>query len=389
MPEDLFCSNTPENFWHCETEFLKKQWQMAARDAACTLELSEACEDIEQIPALILGEGQFGPDHWDTGLIMKLYYFMKPAVPRFVINLLRSSYHNLMVKESVLDWPVEPRYVRYQLQTLKNVLQINGKQSVQYRPIWPEGNQYAFVLTHDIETRKGLQYVRRIADLEESFGFRSSFNFVPESYNVDRGLLDELRQRGFEVGLHGLKHDGKLFNSRRTFQHRAAKINQHLECFQTNGFRAPLTIRNPEWMQALEVEYDLSFFDTDPFEPISGGTMSIWPFIIGRFVELPYTLVQDHTLTTILGEITPRIWLEKVDFIEEHHGMALLNTHPDYLLEEVTGNVYRDFLASMKERDGYWQALPGEVACWWRQRTSDDFEGKLASARILNGELEL
>ena len=32
-------------------------------------------------------------------------------------------------------------------------------------------------------------------------------------------------------------------------------------------------------MQALEIEYDLSFFDTDPCEPIPGGTMSIWPFL--------------------------------------------------------------------------------------------------------------
>ena len=69
-------------------------------------------------------------------------------------------------------------------------------------------------------------------------------------------------------------------------------------------------------MQALEVEYDSSFFDTDPYEPMPGGTMSIWPFFLGHFVELPYTLVQDHTLSVILGERTPRLWLDKVDFIE-------------------------------------------------------------------------
>ena len=45
-------------------------------------------------------------------------------------------------------------------------------------------------------------------------------------------------------------------------------------------------------MRHLEIEYDLSFFDTDPFEPIPGGTMSIWPFFIGHFVELPYTLAR-------------------------------------------------------------------------------------------------
>ena len=81
-------------------------------------------------------------------------------------------------------------------------------------------------------------------------------------------------------------------------------------------------MRNPEWMQALEIEYDLSFFDADPYEPMPGGTMSIWPFILGRFVELPYTLIQDHTLTAVLGETTPRLWLEKVDFIERYRGWS-------------------------------------------------------------------
>ena len=141
------------------------------------------------------------------------------------------------------------------------------------------------------------------------------------------------------------------------FTRRAAKFNAHLKELGMVGFRSPLTHRNPEWMQALEIEYDLSFFDTDPFEPVPGGVMSIWPFFIGHFVELPYTLVQDYTLTSVLGETTPRIWLEKVDFIEKYHGMALVNSHPDYLKTENTWDVYYQFLAAMKKRQGYWHAF--------------------------------
>ena len=97
----------------------------------------------------------------------------------------------------------------------------------------------------------------------------------------------------------------------------ANRINSYAKKWNAAGFRSELTFRQPEWMQALEIEYDLSFFDTDPFEPICGGTMSIWPFIIGHFVELPYTLVQDYTLTSVIGENSPRLWLEKVDFIKK------------------------------------------------------------------------
>ena len=71
-----------------------------------------------------------------------------------------------------------------------------------------------------------------------------------------------------------MQHDGRLFESRPSFEKKAANINAYLEKIGATGFRAPLTIRHPEWMQSLDLEYDLSFFDTDPFEPIPGGTMS-------------------------------------------------------------------------------------------------------------------
>ena len=123
-------------------------------------------------------------------------------------------------------------------------------------------------------------------------------------------------------------------------------------------------------MQTLEIDYDLSFFDTDPYEPLPGGTMSIWPFMMGHFVELPYTLSQDHTLMVTLAEQTPRMWLEKVEFIRKYHGLALVNTHPDYLRNPKFLSIYETFLKSMSERRDYWHALPKDAANWWRTRTS-------------------
>jgi len=253
---------------------------------------------------------------------------------------------------------------------MTQLFQIVPNKELCIKSFWPQAACYALVLTHDIESNDGQQFVRAVADLEESLGFRSSFNFVPEGYPIDMNLVAELRRRGFEIGIHGLTHDGKLFNSRSKFERCAVKINNYLKDFDAVGFRAPLTIRNPEWMQALDIEYDLSFFDTDPFEPISGGTMSIWPFFLGRFIELPYTLVQDYTLTSVLGETTPQLWLEKVNFIEKYHGMALINSHPDYLRHPANLKIYSDFLSAMKQRVGFWHALPREVAHWWRQRTT-------------------
>jgi hypothetical protein len=221
-----------------------------------------------------------------------------------------------------------------------------------------------------VESIQGFDFIPELAKLEENLGFRSSFNLVLEKYPIDERLVQSLQERGFEIVVHGLKHDGKLFTSKKHFLKRAERINQYIGKHHTRGFRAPLMHRNPEWMQALDVDYDLSFFDTDPYEPQPGGTMSIWPFFIGRFVELPYTLVQDCTLASVLGETTPRLWLEKLDFIEQYHGMALMNTHPDFLREERVLGIYIDFLRNMKEKKGCWHALPYQVAGWWRDRAS-------------------
>ncbi len=233
---------------------------------------------------------------------------------------------------------------------------------------WPDDAEFAFVLTHDVETAEGLRRARQIADLEEELGFRSSWNIVPYKYPVDRGLLRDLRARGFEIGVHGYNHDGRLFTSRAVFDRRLPAIQAALESFGAVGFRAPMVHRNLAWLQSLDIEYDASCFDADPFQAMPGGVGGVWPFIAGRFVELPYTLPQDHTLFIALGERDGRIWHRKLRYLAQLRGMALPITHPDYLDNEHRLDAYRRLLTKAREMPGMWHALPREVAAWWRQR---------------------
>ena len=54
-------------------------------------------------------------------------------------------------------------------------------------PGWPDGKKFAFVLTHDVESSRGLEKCRQLMELEKKLGFRSSFNFIPEGeYRVSR-----------------------------------------------------------------------------------------------------------------------------------------------------------------------------------------------------------
>src|SRR5271157_169854 len=47
-------------------------------------------------------------------------------------------------------------------------------------PGWPEGKRFALVLTHDVEWIRGLDRIEPVMELEKKYGFRSSFNLIPE-----------------------------------------------------------------------------------------------------------------------------------------------------------------------------------------------------------------
>lgn len=378
MNTNLWSHNHPRDFWHCQPDPSDEDWQKAMEASLPLLDLDIPSPDIDSVLEWTLGEARFGSDHWRLSLPKRMYYVLKPLLPRALTRLLRRVYRHTGPSTDQMPWPVEDRYAKFLWCILEEVSKNNITQP---QPLWPAGHRFALVLTHDIETGAGQSFVRTVADLEERLGFRSSFNFVPERYPIDRTLIDELRQRGFEIGIHGLKHDGRLFSSHAEFERRAVRINSHLKEFGAVGFRSPLTHRNPEWMQSLDIEYDLSFFDTDPFEPIPGGAMSVWPFFIGHFVELPYTLVQDYTLTDVLNERTPALWLDKVEFIREVQGMALLNSHPDYLKDPARFEIYSAFLYAMRDQTDIWHALPRVVAKWWRNRATDEAISPLSSAK--------
>lgn len=365
--ENILAVNSPQAFWRIHPSIDERIWNEAIQKSKSILGLLSSQDG--QYLAMTLGEGRFGDNRWRLSFPKRVYYQLKPFLPRNLTKLLRKLYLNSDPKIQP-HWPIDDRYVNFQYEIIKNIITSTGKSHLRFFHFWPNNAQFALILTHDIETSQGQRYVRRVAELEMDLGFRSSFNFVSDRYPLEDDVIQYLRKNGFEVGSHGCKHDGKLFNSARIFSNRAEKINQFISKYGVAGFRAPLTNRQPIWMQQLNIEYDLSFFDTDPFEPMPGGTMSIWPFKIGKFIELPYTLVQDYTLVSIIGERTPKIWLDKVDYLERNSGMVLVNTHPDYLQDPITWEIYEQFLLALRKRGNYWNALPKDAAHWWNKRLS-------------------
>ena len=169
--------------------------------------------------------------------------------------------------------------------------------------------------------------------------------------------------------MHGIKHDGKLFSDRASFEADLPLIHRYLEEWSAVGFRSPATHRNADWMPELGCLYDSSFPDTDPFEPQAGGCCSIFPFFLGDLVELPITLVQDHTMWEILRHDAMDLWVQKTGWIVRHHGLVNVIVHPDYVLSPERLEVYDCFLGFLRDqldRHAGWHALPRDVAAWWK-----------------------
>jgi peptidoglycan/xylan/chitin deacetylase (PgdA/CDA1 family) len=243
---------------------------------------------------------------------------------------------------------------------------------------WPDHKQFALVLTHDVEMDKGLDRINALMDLEKKLGLKSSFNFVAEDYQVPDTLLSLISDSGFEIGVHGLKHNSNPFRSLSEFKKQSLRINDYLKSWGAVGFRCPSMYHNLDWIHYLDIEYDMSTFDTDPFEPQPDGVGTIFPFWFAGdtpnkgFVELPYTLPQDFTLFVLLGENNIDTWKRKVDWVAGKGGMILVNIHPDYIsfeaqhssLHEYPARYYEELLKYIQDkyRNQYWNALPREVA---------------------------
>lgn len=372
MKYELFEKNLPKDFWAITPPPSDDLWQQAVDEHFHLLELPSAPAKLEELIPYVLSEDAYGNQVWELSRVKKLYYMLKPFIPRYVIRLMRRLYHT----GGSTPWYIDERYARFMWNVLQYVVDHSDASSQQFKSIWPQNKQFAFALTHDIEEASGMALVREMADIDEKYGFRSAFFFVPERYKLDFDVIAELKERGFEVGIHGLKHDGRLFSSKRVFNDRVKQINHYIEELGAVGFSAPFTHRNALWMQDLNVKYDRSFFDIDLYEPMPGGVLTIWPYQLGKFIELPYTLLQDFTLTQIMKETTPDIWLQKLEFIQQYQGMALLNAHPDYLAYETTRKVYIEFLEAVSQRDDYWHALPSDIASWWRTRQNQNISSQ-------------
>ena len=301
-----------------------------------------------------------------------LYYTLRP----FLHDSVRAHIQRFQLREwrtlSFPGWPVDSSVEGVCEHLLSLVLRASGADRVPFIWFWPEGMEGCLVMTHDIEGETGKDFCAELMDIDDSYGMKASFHVVPEgSYSVSIKFLDQIRNRGFEIGIQDLNHDGRLYDERNEFLRRAKIINQYAREYAAKGFRAAVLYRKPEWYDAFDFSFDMSIPNTARLDPQRGGCCTVMPYSIGKILELPVTTTQDYMLCELLEEGSIDLWKEQVRLILDRNGLISFIIHPDYVARGGVATLYRDLLQYLRELRAtrrIWLALPSEVDCWWRAR---------------------
>jgi hypothetical protein len=287
---------------------------------------------------------------------------------------------------------------------------------------WPSQKDFAVCLTHDIDFIKpGILYrlflpfknllsfdskrsilalkryfyplygkrdnpwdYHNIAELECSKGVRSTFFFTagghgkhdhPYDLNKEKKNLEELRNSGFEIGLHGSysssTHENALVSEKGKLEEAGGKlsgIRQHYLRFDKE------TLRKQE---NAGFNYDSTLYYADslgfrgglahpffPYNQITKERMNI--------MEIPLT-VMDKTLLDYMKMDAEKGWNEIKNIIktvEKHNGLITLLWHNE-MFDDVGypgwRELYERILTDLKQR-GAWIAKAEDIYTWWTVR---------------------
>ncbi|MDD1651950.1 MAG: polysaccharide deacetylase family protein [Methanomicrobiales archaeon] len=287
-----------------------------------------------------------------------------------------------------------------------------------FAPEYPDGRDFALCLTHDVDevvptrshvvqsltsaiTRfpsllrgeeKGprLPWFPRtyrdfaaIMDLEGEYGGTSSFYFMATErdpfrfrYHIEdlAAELGEIRDRGWEVGVHGGYYS---YTDESAIREEKARLEAALQAL-VHGYRNHfLRIRVPDTWSCLEKAgflYDttLGYPDTPgfrngmchPFRPVdlrTGREMNL--------LEIPLCMMdQSQALST-----PPDLWerlATLMDRVAACRGVMTVLFHTPIFMSAAHRThlrIYRKLLALASEKNG-WIASGGAIAAWWRER---------------------
>jgi hypothetical protein len=345
-------------------------------------------------------------NRWKRSL-RSAYYFLRPLMHVNVRKHVQRAHLNGWRTLFFPRWPVDTTVEELCQQLLLLSMKAKGVDRVPFVWFWPDGAQSCVAMTHDIETERGKAFCTELMDIDESFGIKASIQLVPEGrYKVSAAIVKGIRDRGFEVNIQDLNHDGHLFSDRDEFLRRAQKINGYARDYESKGFRAAVLYRNLDWYDALDFSFDMSVPNVAHLDPQQGGCCTVMPYFVGDILEIPLTTTQDYMLFHLLNDYSLDLWKAQTELITRRNGLVSFIVHPDYIIERKAQVVYRDLLSFLRQlgrEKRIWFAVAGEIDHWWRARSKMrvvDHDGKwriegpeaerakLAFARVVGDRLK-
>jgi hypothetical protein len=268
-------------------------------------------------------------------------------------------------------WPVDATVDALMEHGMAVLLKAGDVKRVPFVWFWPDGAPSCTMMTHDVEGRRGLEFLSTLMELDDRFGIKASYQLIPEGSECLPQYAAAIRERGCEVNLHDLNHDGLLYRDRAVFLDRARRINEYAREFGCQGFRSGAMYREQSWYGAFDFEFDMSVPSVAHLEPQRGGCCTVMPYFVGDILELPLTTAQDYSMFFILGDYSTALWQTQIEMIRARHGLVSVIAHPDYLVGDKERRVYTQLLerlAALRDDKQTWMARPGEINRWWRAR---------------------
>ena len=325
--------------------------------------------------------------------VADIYYHSRSLLPVPVRKYFQRAYLRDWDSIQFPGWPLDRTVDFFLGRLLVLGMKQSGIKRLPFIWFWPHGHKACATVTHDVETMLGRDFSCGLMDIDDAFGIKASFQVVPEKrYEVPHEYLQTIRNRGFELNVHGLNHDGNLFGERELFLKQAEKINRYAKQYGAVGFRSPALYRHADWFQDLNFSYDMSVPNVARLEAQRGGCCTVMPYFLpGGMTELPLTTTEDYTLFHVLNDFSMTLWKRQLSTILEAHGLITILVHPDYVLTKKPQDLYKELLEEvcrLRTDRGVWVTLPREVDCWWRQRSAMNLVGDGTTWRIEGDQSE-
>lgn len=197
--------------------------------------------------------------------------------------------------------------------------------------------------TKELDNGHVLRATRIILDLFKKYNAKATFFVLGTVAEWYPELIEEMKNDGHEIGVHGYTHKLLYDHDRESFDEEIKKTLSILNGMgvKPRGYRAPAFSTANFLYEVLSnngVDYDSSVFPIKT--PLYDGTAyDCYPFIIDRgIVEIPLSVLKISGFRIPVGGFYLRLFGSRMNYllfkkIEQRNGIAVMYFHPWEILD--------------------------------------------------------